>query len=313
MNNKRKRILFVHHGEGIGGAPISLLQMVCALDLKKYEPIVLFLHDSDAVDLFKERGITILGPVNRYDFQHTKIWWYRLYHPHHMLRSLRDSWCLLRGEVEAWIKKVKPDIVHLNTSSLLVWGIIAKRLKIPVVWHIREPLAPGYFGIRRWLVKYVVGKYADIILPICKNDAKPWIHLKKTHVLYNAVDLKRFDSKKQQAVSVPTIFFLGGLSREKGTHIILQAFAKLLKRLSAARLVIAGYWGDGNKSGWRAIFGKSPAEKFKDEAERLLKPIKNSVELVGAIKNVPEVMAKSSCVVFPATVGHFARPIIESG
>ncbi|MCK4499731.1 glycosyltransferase, partial [Candidatus Babeliales bacterium] len=311
---KCKRILYVHHGEGIGGAPISLLQMVYALDRRKYEPTVLFLHNSDAVNLFKEQDITVLGPVNRYDFQHTKIWWYRWYHPHHLFRALWDSWSLLCGEAEVWIEKAQPDIIHLNTSSLVVWGIIARRLGIPVVWHVREPLAPGYFGIRRWLVRYLVGKYADSILPICKNDSQPWIHLKKTQVLYNAVDLKRFDSKKfKRNAFMPTIFFLGGLSREKGTHIILKSFAKLLRRLPSAKLIIAGYWSECDKTGWRSILGKTPAEKFKNEVEQLLKPMKNSVELVGAIKNVPEFMAKSSCVVFPATVGHFARPVIEAG
>ncbi|MFC1854310.1 glycosyltransferase family 4 protein [Candidatus Dependentiae bacterium] len=310
MAESRKKILYVHHGKGIGGAPISLLQMACGLDKKKYDPVVLFLHNSDAVDLFKDRGVKVLGPVGRYDFSHTKIWWYRWYHIHHILRALWDSFFLWFWDAKNWIKKVKPDIIHLNTSTLLVWGVVAKKMRIPVVWHVREPLSKGYFGFRRWLVKKVVGKYSDIILPICKNDALPWKDLSKTKVLYNAVDLKKFDSKMRKKTETPTILFLGGLSKEKGTHIILRVFEKLLLKLPEAILKVAGYWGVEEKCNF---FLSSPSEKFKETLEKLVLPVKKSVEFLGPIKNVPEEMSQSTCLVFPATVGHFARPVIEAG
>jgi hypothetical protein len=36
----KKRILFIHHGSGLGGAPISMLYLIQNLDLALYEPVV---------------------------------------------------------------------------------------------------------------------------------------------------------------------------------------------------------------------------------------------------------------------------------
>ena len=50
----KQTILYIHHGKGLGGAPISLLTLIKALDLTCYRPIVLFLYDSEALKLFRD-------------------------------------------------------------------------------------------------------------------------------------------------------------------------------------------------------------------------------------------------------------------
>ena len=73
----KKKILYIHHGKGIGGAPLSLLYLIENLDKQKYHPIVLFLHYSEVVDLYKSKGIEVVDPISELDFPHTKIWWLR--------------------------------------------------------------------------------------------------------------------------------------------------------------------------------------------------------------------------------------------
>lgn len=296
MKSQKKTILYIHHGKGIGGAPLSLLYMVQALDTTRFRPIVLFLHDSDALTMYKEFGIETIGPVNRMDFPHTKIWWLRWYHVPMMLKAIKDTLITALFTAPHMLKKIAPDAVHLNTSSLIAWGYAAHRLKIPVIWHIREPLAQGYFGLRRWLVRTAVARYATRILAICKNDALPWKQLSKTEVIYNAVPTQKFnpDVSPQSFLerynldpASPKILFLGGLSREKGTHVIDAVFTSLIQRLPTAQLLIAG--------------------------NSLHFTQKHNVHLLGIIHNVPEAMAACNVIVFPATVGHFARPVIEAG
>ena len=60
----KKKILYIHHGKGLGGAPLSLLYLIQALDKTKYHPVVLFLYDSEVVDLFKSKGIEVVDPIN---------------------------------------------------------------------------------------------------------------------------------------------------------------------------------------------------------------------------------------------------------
>ena len=39
----------------------------------------------------KGRVKKIAGIVNSYDFSHTKVWWFRRYHPHYIARSFYDT------------------------------------------------------------------------------------------------------------------------------------------------------------------------------------------------------------------------------
>ena len=47
-----KRILYIHHGGEIGGAPLSLLFLLEQLDRDCYDPVLLFLADGAAVEVF---------------------------------------------------------------------------------------------------------------------------------------------------------------------------------------------------------------------------------------------------------------------
>ena len=320
----KKKILYVHHGKGLGGAPLSLLYLIEGLDKTKYHPKVLFLHDSDALTLFKSKNIDLVGPINRYDFSHTQIWWFRWYHIGPFFRSLRDTIAVIFSRAPYWLDLIKPDIIHLNTSSLGAWAYAAHKKKIPVVWHVREPLAKGYFGIRKRITIQCIKKYATAILPICKDNAQPWHDHEKTQVVYNAVpeslfspavctkkSTKKFLTTHNLKQTSPKILFLGGLSQEKGTLEIFKIFQKLLKQLPDAKLLVAGYFEQKNRSFLLNYF--SPTQVYQKKVMRILATIKDSTILLGPINNVAQAMAASDVIVFPAIVGHFARPIIEAG
>lgn len=316
----RTKILYIHHGKGLGGAPLSLLYLVKNLDKTLYDPVVLFLHDSPVIKLFKDHDITTMGPVNLYDFPHTKIWSFSWYHVKPFFRAVKDTLRTIFSVAPSIFNDVKPDIIHLNTSSLLGWGIVASRLKIPVVWHVREPLAHGYLGIRRLFVKYIVGRYASSIVPISINDALPWQEYSKTKVVYNAVDPAVFDASLDASTfrlvhgmqdDTPIILFVGGVSQEKGTHVILQSFIELLKRLPTAKLVIAGSWDLSDALWVKRAF---PVAHYKRKIAVLVRQIPSSnIIILGLVSPIAPVMAAANIIVFPATVGHFARPIIEAG
>ncbi len=317
----KKKILYIHHGKGLGGAPLSLLYLIQNLDKEKYHPLVLFLQDSQVVDLYKSKGIEVFGPLNLYDFSHTKICWYRWYHPHIFFKVLKDTFKTFSEVADYWLEKIKPDLVHLNTSSLGAWAKVARKKNIPVVFHVREPLSPGYLGLRRKIVTKFVEKYSNVIMPICKNDAKPWYKNSKVNIVYNAVDSKKFARniliddfllKHKLLKDTPRILFLGGLSKEKGTLIIFEAFERLLKLRPNIQLLVAG---NVDLSLYRKLNLKRyfPSQGYKKKVNKVLQEIKQSVVFLGAIENVEQAMAASDVIVFPATVGHFARPVIEAG
>src|SRR3990172_11595048 len=123
MESHKKTILFVHHGKGLGGAPLSLLYLIQGLDKNKYQPIVVFLYQSEIIDLYKQNNIQTHGPLHVMDFPHTKIWWLRWYHGFTFARALKDLFKTIVFTAPKIFNSIKPDIVHLNTSSLVGWAI----------------------------------------------------------------------------------------------------------------------------------------------------------------------------------------------
>ncbi|HEV8311027.1 MAG TPA: hypothetical protein VGW35_25475, partial [Methylomirabilota bacterium] len=80
------RILYIHHGTGIGGAPLSLLGLIRGLDRTAFEPVVLCLYASAAVGLFQRAGIETYVARTSRDFSHTALDWYRLTRPRDLVR-----------------------------------------------------------------------------------------------------------------------------------------------------------------------------------------------------------------------------------
>lgn len=309
----KKRILYIHHGQGLGGAPLSLLALIKTLDRNRYHPIVLFLRDSGVISMYKQLGIEVYGPVGLSDFPHTAIWSFKWYHFPYLTKAIKDTITTAHTTAHEWLDRLAPDLVHLNTSSLIAWGYVAHKKKIPVVWHIREPLAHGYIGIRKKFITTCVSRYANAIIPISTNDARPWTDDNKTHIIYNPVDhtLFNYAAYAHNKSVQPTILFLGGLSREKGTLTLLKIFQKLLASLPNARLIIAGYFDPRKKFPlYKRLF---PECRFAHEVNNLYHQLASSITLTGPTKNVPELLSLSTVLVFPATVGHFARPVIEAG
>jgi glycosyltransferase involved in cell wall biosynthesis len=307
-----KKILFIHHGTGIGGASLSLLYLVTSLDLNLFEPIVLFMADSPAVKMFVEHQIQVLGPLNLSDFSHTKIWWYRWYHPHHFLKACFHSINLLTGIAATWLERIEPDLVHLNTSSLFAWAVVAKWKQIPVIWHVREPLAEGYLGLRRKFISWIVAVTASKIVSICKDNAHPWAENAKVQIVYNAVPEKKFRKDATITPKKPTVLFLGGLSEAKGTLLLLQSWLQVVALLPEAELIIAGEW-QPKLGALSDHIPLTPWHFFCRSTLQLTEQLKSRVQLVGLSTDVPTLISKANLLVFPATVGHFARPIIEAG
>lgn len=305
--NVRKTILYIHHGKGLGGAPISLLTLIKGLDLAKYRPLVLFLYDSAAIQLFLQAGIEVLGPINLSDFSHTQVYWFRWYHLHHIAKALFQSFKSF-FVARKILRTIKPNIVHLNTSTLTAWGLAAKQENISLVWHIRESLAEGYLGLRRWVIKKIIARCATIIVPICKTDGRFWSE--KKQILYNPVDTTRF-LPSVRATPLPHdkqyLLFIGGLSHQKGTALMLTIFNHVVQALPDTMLIIAGDFKKPLKN------GLSPEQKSIHQAYNLYEKLKANIIITGPTQEIPALMAAASIIFFPAQVDHFARPVIEAG
>jgi glycosyltransferase involved in cell wall biosynthesis len=222
------------------------------------------------------------------------------------------------------------DLVHLNTSVLLPAGLGAAWAGVPVVWHVREPLHPGTLGLRRYLVRTCIDRCSRAVIAISHFDAAPLTQGEKLHVVYNFVDFERFDRRLdgrafRAALGLlperPVVLMLGGLIATKGPDVLIEAAALVRRRRPDIVFVIAGL----------PPRGESPSP-FKRNLRRLLEEtgflanverrvltlirrhgLEGTVLFTGMRTDVPDMLAACDVLAWPATVAHFARPIIEAG
>jgi len=324
-----KRILFVHHGKGIGGAPLTLRAIIRALDRSKFSPCVLCLFESEAAELFRNDGIETRIAKHIYHLAHTTGIWYPLYlFPIFLFR-------LLLFPVSVWnahrfLKENHFDIVHLNSSSLLAVAVAAKLHRIPVLTHILEHLHPGYLGIRRFLFARLLVAFSDTVVFICNADIHAFPSSPKLHVVYDSIDPDEFNLSNStgsvaSSLTVPkdaqVVGMLGGIQPIKGTLEFVNAAAQIVRQLPNTHFIILGVLPEKKRHstysrsidvmrGWL-----SGARKYRSHVLGIAgqESLKGKIHLVGSVLDVPSYLAMFNVLVFPSTTPHYARPLIEAG
>jgi glycosyltransferase involved in cell wall biosynthesis len=318
-----RRVVYVHHAGGLGGAPLSLLGLLRCLDRRCYDPVVLALAPGPAVDRFRAEGVETRVVAGAGHFSHTELEWY----------GGADLWRLPIQAARFWpavrrlrreFRALAPDLVHLNSSTLAAAAVAARRESIPVVWHVREPLAGGYLGLRRaWLARRIARDAARVIA-LSSFDAARLGPSARVRIVPNFVDFAEFDRRLDGAAArrdlgldpqARVVTMLGGVSRSKGTLELVGA-AGLVRRTEPGVVFLLA----GPPPSLRA---RSPLRALARRALRVdaydrrvlaaAAPLGTTVRLIGLRPDVPRILAASDLVVFPSTVPHFARPVIEAG
>lgn len=329
---KKARILYIHHGQGIGGAPLSLLFLIRKLDRSKYCPIVLCLYESPATDLYRNEGIETYVAQGIHELSHTNLtWhsqvWYR--RPGDLVKQALAFWPSVWRSYR-FAKTSKPDLVHLNSSALAPSAIGAKLAGVPVIWHVREPIHHGYSGIRRWLLRQCIYRVSDRVIAISKHDARQLTQADKVRIVYNFVDFKEFDRgisgdgfRKEFALDegIRAVGMLGGVSMTKGTLEFVKAAEIVRGVLDNVKFFIVGNYP-------RAIEHVGIRQRAKEAAKGIMgitgyyqkirafierEGLREDIVFTGVRRDIPNILAGLDLVVFPSTVPHSARPIIEAG
>jgi glycosyltransferase involved in cell wall biosynthesis len=208
------------------------------------------------------------------------------------------------------IKKVDPDIIHLNATVLISSGFAAFFCRKPIVWHIREPLSDGYFGIRRKIISYLIKRLSKKVIAISPYDLSKLGKNKYNNmtVVYNFVDFEKFDSNKyiQNEEKMKLGFLstsklvvtLGGSSEVKGFKEIVLSQEYFTDKDDTYIVVV----GAGKRTDIDHVVEASNS-RFID---------KTKIVMLGRRNDIPNILAASDVLVFGGTVPHFPRPIFEA-
>lgn len=313
-----KKILFVHHSTGVGGAPISMIETIRALNPQKYRAEVLLLRDSVVGELLEAHNIPysiakgfFYSKVYR-PFIHitpSYISWFR---PVRLIISL-IIWMLSRYFFASrLLSQYGYDIIHLN-SLVLTDFLCAGAAKGNVVLHVREPMAKGTLGIRFAYMRSQIVKYADHVVAISEDNAARVGVNNKCTVVYNCTDIGSCPVSPND-IPKNIALYLGGDSEIKGFLTMVDCLDFLDVKVTVC---FAGNYsqqpGVLTLDGIKYFILLMLSAKFR-RIHAANKKIKKhpAVRFVGLSNNIPSLISGCSALVNPFSVEHFSRPIIEA-
>ncbi len=137
-----ERIVYAEMSGRAGGSNVSLRTLLGGLDRARYTPVVVLGDRGSCGDWTGEIHELKLAGLDNFDFFPAGLnvrWWYQfarfiLHFPVDLLRTRR------------LLKRLRPAIVHVNVGQAVAFGVAAKIMNIPVVWHIRELVTRNALG-----------------------------------------------------------------------------------------------------------------------------------------------------------------------
>ncbi len=146
------------------------------------------------------------------------------------------------------LRRQKCDVIHLYNYPQFIPIIKALNPRIRVILNLRGELLTQ-FG-RKAVRRYLAG--TDLIVSpsefiSAKTRSRFPEYASRCETVFNGVDPEKFFPRRIDSVAgtsaVKRLLYVGRLSPEKGVHVLLDAFPKVVDRYPEARLDIVGSEG----------------------------------------------------------------------
>ncbi len=271
------RVLYIQGVVRYGGALESLYQLVSNPRLHPFSPLVVTSGEGLLTEKLERAGV-------RHAIVPMGMWrkaknWIRL---PITLRALREL-----------ATREKVSLVHCNTLWDAPYGIhLGSRLNLPVVVHVRNTFTPDK------VAKYRLDR-ADRIVAVSKAVAESAVLSRpRVEVIYNGVDLSRFDPSRVDGRGVgeelgiggghPLLLLVGRVDTTKGQDVAITALS-MLRTTPEPYLLIAGE-ASAQEHRWPGVL-RGLAQEL-GVGERVL--------FLGNREDVPRLMAASRVVLVPS-------------
>jgi glycosyltransferase involved in cell wall biosynthesis len=294
MPGPKRNILFINHAGSLGGAPKSMSYIIKNLDKDRFKPMLINIESGPVNDFFKTLQV---------EFKRVKG--IKPFHGSTVVEKsaklfIRNYLFVIPSIINSYfiLKKIKPDIIHLNSTCLFPVAIAAKIHNIKVISHVREPLRKGIWGAP---LRFFCKKFVDGFIAICKNDLDSLNLLDKStfksEVIYNFVEQpKPFSGnnllKNELNLKIEDVVFLylARFSKSNGWKELIEIVKPLTETFLNYHFVFVG------------AQGKSQLNYCNNSNIHLL-PFRQDVEMI---------LNCSDVFICPFVEPHFARGVIEA-
>ncbi|MBR5624068.1 glycosyltransferase family 4 protein [bacterium] len=323
MGVGRKKILFVHHGSGMGGAPQLLLELLKRLDKEKYDPVIWCIRKSSASDLFQKSGYRVVVDERAIPFLHISDGFYGIRKPHLVFRMTKGQFTSYRTAKRIFAEE-KPDLIHINT--IVVPGILkaAHGYGCPVVVNVLEVLSRGYTGFRRMLIRHFTKRWGNAFVFMLPSEHKRWRIRESvpTCDVFDFIDVPAyqtvepdFNFRSSLTGGDPKkilVGYFGRFTRAKGVHKLLRSAALLKKEGLNFHLALVGpVETEKQYPFWRKFFGLM---SWSDRLRRMIDKMGlwDTVTFCGPSTNVMPLVTACDILAVPFQEPHFSRLIAEA-
>lgn len=296
------KVLFVKSSTTLfAGSSKSFMNMLDGLMKLGVQPLVLFPAADGMCELYHNKGIpTVVLNYRMAVYPPLRYWKdYVMFLPRLCGRIL-VNYTASRKLVNI-VRAFQPDIIHSNVSVLDIGYKVAKQLRIPHIWHIRE--YADRIGLYHYPIRFCfLRKLKKHSYAICiTKDIQRYYNLDADNscVIYNGVCSEsqiRFSPHKKNY-----FLFAGRLESAKGVGELLIAFADFckLRPNSEIQLKIAG---DTKNVHYYSF--------LLNEIKRL--HIEERVDFLGMRKDVNDLMADAYLMLVPSLYEGFGRITAEA-
>jgi len=259
-------VLYLETSLGVGGAVISLYELLKGLDQARYKPIVVTYANHAYVDKFRALGVEVVVWDAARAADHRPGWagsartslparWLKrssrgtaLYHGLGLvLLFVRRVWpraqALRRIIVEKQVKLVHTNIRvgHDREGILAAW--LARR---PCVCHVRQFERLGWLDRR---LAALASRFIYISQAVQRSHLESGVPCRKGLVVYNGLDVQSFIAsldreKGRQSLGLSpddlAVGIVGRLDAWKGQEVFLRAMARVKDAIPQARGIVVG-------------------------------------------------------------------------
>ncbi len=299
---KQPKILFVDHTAVLGGAELSLLDLVTVYGNQSQ---VLLFSDGALRQSLASRGIPVAiaeassATLNLRSSGGIKA-----------IKSLPELWWLA-GQIAQQAQNF--DLIQANSQKAFVTAALATlRGSPPVVWHLQDILTARHFSrLNRSIAIFLANQFATRVIVNSQATGKAFVAAggkpELVRVVYNGFHSEPFETASLEQAQkirtqlnihdVPLVGLFSRLSPWKGQHILLSA----IKQLPQVHIILVG----------DALFGEqeyvSYLKTLADEPE-----LQGRVHWLGFRNDIPPLMKACDIIVHTSTEPEpFGRVIVE--
>jgi len=284
----------------MGGAEISLFELIKHIDKERYHPIVMLASGGQLKELFESVGVRV--EIMDFDFSVSLKTYLRF--------------ILLNFKIIRFIRKNKISLIFINHHLILkffFWP--AKILRIPIVVRIVGILWLSVYEkfmisrcnriicVSKAVKEYITRKRrSDIFIKINESEIRVLYSGRDTNRFDNYTDVNKAKSEFKIYDGVLTVGIVGSIEPNKGQDRFLKAAAEIIKVIPNTKFLIVG-----DSHFQRHLAYKNQIEKMTQELG-----LNDKVIFTGFRNDIPKIMKILDLLVVASTQEGLAGVLIEA-